>query len=692
MLNVSALRVGDDAGNGGFAYKQSIKILKMASDEVLELVRTSDYHELVNYPERRQILETALIYDNLIKLPNESGYRGNRLLAMDYIVTPPSVKIYKAFYMSFAGTLDRDLRAASLEVQKRLLHEASHIWGFNETQSEKFSIDFLQYEGNRDDDIPDRDNLIINQDQCICENGKSVGGSNCLNFCESRNDKVPTLYGSVAISGRDLSNPDLGNLEAWCHNEVSYSRHTTPNCYMNTWDGNSNNKLPIQFIGEDRFAVSLSSLERRKSYVFKIESTTGAVSDAFQERISQNNRDVSAIRMYEINKYYCLLFSGIIDGSDREFREVIESNFYYSSRTSPRPVPANQSDFTVCHDRNTYGDRDSIMFPRLGNREGVFTVWSAFDPLLLDQDQDGKEDINKLIESELEDRYGQRVSLNLFSDFRSNIDVSGGNRSLGKMLKPFIDTRTGFNFCPTSEHYNGNNPLFNILSDYLSVDTEPLFLAERQNIIFDDGTAASKDFLYLSLSEIKEVWFYYNNGQHIKPSFEDRFNKTLYFYWPMDKNNPYVRKSYQKIYTVVRDDDQFVSTADKSVACIPKLNSSSNDFGKPVGESCSSDLQCNTSCCSETSNSCSEHIPSHGVLCSKEVGQSCITNEFCKKEPVTVCKLRRTGLDLNGKVTCAIRCETQEVHNTCSNFTCMPSENPPIPDFDPENPDCSNAI
>ncbi|GEM_PF-724060 len=686
-----AAKFGDDAGNGGFAFKQSIKILKRASSEIVEIVRNSDYPELVDHPERREILETALQYRNLRKLPNESGYRGDRLLAMDYIVSPPIVKIYKAFYMSFAGTLDRDIQAASFEVQKRLLHEASHIWGYNEIQSEKFSIDFLLYEGNRDDNTYDRDNLIVNENQCICENRKSVGTGNCLKFCESRDVEVPTLYGSVTMSDRDLLNPNLGNFETWCHNETS-ARHIDPTCYINAWDGNYNAKLPLEFTGGNGFIVSLGSLERRKTYVFKIESTTGAVSSAFQERISQYSRDVSAIRIDEINKYYCLLFSGIDDGSGGELQNVIEGNFYYNRRSSPRSVPPNQSDFTVCHDRNIYGNRDSELYPRLGDREKVFTVWSRFDPLLLDQDQDGKEDINQLIENELEDRFGLRVSLNLFSDFIANTDVSSGSNSLGKILKPFIDSRTGLNFCPTFEQYEGKEPLFNILRDYLSVDTEPLFLAERETIVFENGTVAPIDFLYLSLSEIKDVWFYYSNGQHLTPSYDDRFNKTLYFYWPLDKNNPYVKKSYQKMYKVVRDDDQLISTADKSVACIPKSSSGSSDTGKPVGESCSSDLQCNTSCCSETSNTCSEHTPSHGVLCSKEIGQSCITNEFCKKEPVAVCKLRKTGLDLNGKVTCAIRCETQQVHNTCSNFTCMPSENPPVPSFDPENPDCSSAI
>ena len=184
-----------------------------------------------------------------------------------------------------------------------------------------------------------------------------------------------------------------------------------------------------------------------------------------------------------------------------------------------------------------YGNRDSVLFPRLGNREKVFTVWSAFDPLLLDQDQDGKEDINQLIEDELEDRFGQRASLNLFSDFIANKDISSGSSSLGKILKPFIDSGTGLNFCPTAEQYNGKDPLFNILRDYLSVDTEPLFLAERENVIFDNGSTAPKDFLYVSLSEIKDVWFYFTGGQHLTPSLEDRFNRTLHFYWPLDKNS-----------------------------------------------------------------------------------------------------------------------------------------------------------
>ena len=41
---------GDDAGNGGFAYKQSIKILKMATEELEKKIIDSDLKDLSDFP------------------------------------------------------------------------------------------------------------------------------------------------------------------------------------------------------------------------------------------------------------------------------------------------------------------------------------------------------------------------------------------------------------------------------------------------------------------------------------------------------------------------------------------------------------------------------------------------------------------------------------------------------------------
>ena len=59
---------GDDVGNGGFAYKQSVNILKMAAASLEEKIKISTLKDIVEFPERRLILQDTLGYNDLDKL------------------------------------------------------------------------------------------------------------------------------------------------------------------------------------------------------------------------------------------------------------------------------------------------------------------------------------------------------------------------------------------------------------------------------------------------------------------------------------------------------------------------------------------------------------------------------------------------------------------------------------------------
>ena len=97
----------------------------------------------MNLPARRLILQNTLGYDDLKKMPNTNRNRGSKKLAMDYVINPASVIVLKPYFEAFMGKTDGELEASSIEVQKRLLHEASHIWGYNESAAEEFAVAFL---------------------------------------------------------------------------------------------------------------------------------------------------------------------------------------------------------------------------------------------------------------------------------------------------------------------------------------------------------------------------------------------------------------------------------------------------------------------------------------------------------------------------------------------------------------------
>ncbi len=105
------------------------------------------------------------------------------------------------------------------------------------------------------------------------------------------------------------------------------------------------------------------------------------------------------------------------------------------------------------------------------------------------------------------------------------------------------------------------------------------------------------------------------------------------------------------------------------------------------GASCSSDYECSSLCCSQTTGRCAVHdtLQDPPVLCSKGSGQKCIAKEWCMKHPVTRCYIIKTGLDAQNATTCALRCYTFEEHGDCENGICKPPPTPEMPTFNPND-------
>ncbi len=113
-----------------------------------------------------------------------------------------------------------------------------------------------------------------------------------------------------------------------------------------------------------------------------------------------------------------------------------------------------------------------------------------------------------------------------------------------------------------------------------------------------------------------------------------------------------------------------------------------------VGETCSSDFECSSFCCNQSTGVCAVHsnTESDPVLCNKSPGQQCVAKEYCRKENISTCFVVKTGVSAQGAVTCALRCYNVPTFGSCSNGICIPPNTPDVPSFDPSNPDCSEAI
>lgn len=155
----------------------------------------------------------------------------------------------------------------------------------------------------------------------------------------------------------------------------------------------------------------------------------------------------------------------------------------------------------------------------------------------------------------------------------------------------------------------------------------------------------------------------------------------------------------QPPYTCANDNQCFLNQGCFNGRCWDKkLVSSYNESEKgeanrAIGEVCKSDYDCSSFCCDSSVGVCGVQIISEEetYLCSKSPGETCITKEFCRKENITECKIIKTGTDSNGKTTCDLKCYNNPTFGDCRNGICVAPTPSPVPAFDPQNPDCTNA-
>lgn len=111
-----------------------------------------------------------------------------------------------------------------------------------------------------------------------------------------------------------------------------------------------------------------------------------------------------------------------------------------------------------------------------------------------------------------------------------------------------------------------------------------------------------------------------------------------------------------------------------------------------IGANCSSDFECSSLCCNQSTGSCSPHNPNgtNPITCGKSSGQQCVSKEFCKQEAVVTCKIVKSGFNADGTAACTLRCPAVMTYGNCTNGACVPPIQPGVPPFDPT--DCSNAV
>ena len=429
--------------------------------------------------------------------------------------------------------------------------------------------------------------VFVKGDHCICLDGKPDSLNNCSTFCSKKANPSSTLYGSVNLGEEVVNNPRLGNLKNWCEVELSED-YTGLQCVLEFVGDGGTEQIPLEIPrSSNNFSANLSTLAYETPYVARIvETQTGVSSDTFQiyrkKYPESSSFPPGPLKVVPVSQYTCLSRPGETEDNHEFYTSASKIHFYFpAGRSPPRVSPGNS--FLICHDINNSGNQDSPLYDRLELISQHFMIWDEADIRLYDETTNINQQIKKLL---LED-YGVKGSdINVFVPFAwPNHPEIKSPPNLGYIMQPWVESSTGKTFCPTHQHYHGDIPIFKILKDFVGVDTEGIYVAERELLSSLDSKGEivefPQDIILIRENLLKKIWFYFEDGKYFIPDAVTATQKRIYFYWPPDTKYPYVRKSDQYIYTVKsienigKDEKVGLSTttrtADKRFGCVPVL-------------------------------------------------------------------------------------------------------------------------
>jgi hypothetical protein len=444
--------------------------------------------------------------------------------------------------------------------------------------------------------------IDIKSDFCSCINGKSDLISDCASFCANNTTTTsPTLYLNTTMGLEVAMNTKLGNLYNWCSVQLD-GEATSPQCFLSATDGtNTISNIPVNVTpGSNSLTANIQQLALDKTYIVKIveAKASGSQSKEFQLRRKTQPVDdttlTGALTITPINQYTCMSYGGTVAANGVVSRTTYARVFYYfAANETPPPVPpagGGQASLVVCHDEQLHPGNDNPEYPRLELIPQLFTMWDKADPRFVNENNTGLT-INKTLKTRLLNEYNVAVdSLSLFTlvpfpnrpSTSTTSSTSAANVTLGYMMVPFTD-KAGKSFCPTQTDFNGDQPLFNLLKEYMD-STEGLFLAEKEaETVLDSGVYKTiYGTMFVTESVIKTYGFYIENGKKIKADQATMNTKTIYYYWPTSTTMDPMLQGNRKLFTVRSPDTMngnipqtgstVARTTDKRIGCVPKSN------------------------------------------------------------------------------------------------------------------------
>lgn len=437
--------------------------------------------------------------------------------------------------------------------------------------------------------------IDIKSDFCSCINGKSDIISDCASFCATVAPSTsPVLYLNTIIGPDIALNTKLGNLDNWCNVQLE-SDLAKPQCFLHATDGTTTiNNIPVTITGNS-LTANIQGLALDRTYIVKIiegKSGSNAQSKEFQLRRKtqpvDDNSILGALKVSPISQYTCIKYGGTISSTGQMTRTSYARDYYYfpANETPPPIPPAGGGNLSpiVCHDEQLHPGNDSAEYPRLELIPQLFAMWDKADPRFVNENSTGLI-INKTLTTRLLNEYGIPAAIDIFKSMEypnrpTTSTTSSVKSTLGYIMITFID-KAGKAYCPTQVDFNGTDPLYNLLKDYMD-DTEGLFIAEKEaEAILENGTYKTiYGTMFITESAIKKYGFYIENGLKIKADQSAMNTKTIYYYWPTNDTMDPLAQGNRKLFTIRATDalngnvptgqSTSIRSSDKRIGCVPK--------------------------------------------------------------------------------------------------------------------------
>ena len=381
-----------------------------------------------------------------------------------------------------------------IENLKKVFNEQAEDDEFDEELIEEITTNFEQakvicIEGSG---VLRPDNAISIKDNfCACYNNSPIMVSGCSSYCgqlsiKGDNKDRETLYGRVLLLPEIELHPDLGHLYGWCHNEINGSDYTAPGCkFIVQSSGGISYDLPIEVRTNNTFIVDLSGIPKDETYIGKIgevESGAEVFSDNIQFRLVDppEEKEIAPgpLKIAPISQYTCISrpnsqHSTSLD--ETHYNLAFKTHYYHLAGTSPPALDEATINRGIqfCHDIMLYGLRDSPRYARLEHIPQHLSLWDTTDIRFLDMNQNQSLDIHEAISKRLFKDYGIKRNLDIFSPLIARSSPAAKNEIvLGHRMKFWIKQNSTETFCPKQKDYNGTDPIFKVLKDYVGIDTE----------------------------------------------------------------------------------------------------------------------------------------------------------------------------------------------------------------------------